>query len=87
MPVLRCNIVINELGVKQFIPFALEDNKCATLINDNVVVFNIFPKGDKIDMRENPPFHQIIPCPHCGIREDSKHDPLKHTNPKLGKEK
>jgi len=82
--ILRCNIVVNEVGVKQFIPFAIEDDIKALLINDSVVAFNVFPAGDKIDMRNKPPFHSIIPCPHCGTENDRKHDASKHTDTRLG---
>ena len=84
MPIVRCRIVVNEVGVKQYIPFALEDDVKAVLINDSVVIFNVFPKGDKIDVRNKPPFHSIIPCPHCGTDNDRKHDHTKHVESKLG---
>jgi len=84
MAILRCKVHVNEVGVKQFVPFALEDDKKATLINDGVVAFNVFPKGDKIDMRTNPPFVQILPCPFCGSENANKHDPLSHVDSRLG---
>lgn len=84
MSIVRCHIIVNELGVRQYVPFAIEDDVKATFIDDNVPVFNIFPKGDKIDLRSRPPFHQIIPCPYCGTENDRKHDLSHHTNPKLG---
>jgi hypothetical protein len=84
MAILRCNIITNEVGVKQFVPFAMEDDKKATLIDDGVVAFNVFPNGEKLDMRNAPPFLTIIPCPHCGSENEHKHDPLKHVNEKLG---
>ena len=82
--VLRCRVVINEVGVKQYVPYALEDDKKATIISDGVVAFNVFPNGDKVDMRTNPPFVQILPCPYCDSEHENKHEPLKHVNPKLG---
>jgi hypothetical protein len=84
MTILRCNILINELGTKQFVPFAVEDDVKAALINDSVVAFNVFSSGDKIDMRSHPPFHAIIPCPHCGTDNDRKHIATKHIDPRLG---
>lgn len=36
------------------------------------------------DNRESAPFHQILPCPQCGVPEDKNHDPLKHIDPSLG---
>lgn len=84
MAIVRCNIIVNEVGVKQYVPFAIEDDVKATLIDDSVVVFNVFPKGDKIDLRSKPPFYSIIPCPHCGTENDRKHDANQHINTKLG---
>jgi hypothetical protein len=86
MAIVRCHIIVNELGVRQYVPFAVEDmdKGVSTLIMDNVPIFNIFPKGDKIDLRSKPPFLSIIPCPYCGTENDRKHDPLQHVNPKFG---
>jgi hypothetical protein len=84
MAILRCNIVTNEVGVKQYVPFAMEDDKKAALINDGVVAFNVFPNDDKVDMRNAPPFLTIIPCPYCGSESEHKHEPLKHVNEKVG---
>lgn len=84
MSILRCRVLVNATGVKQFIPFALEEEKSSTPIQDGVVVFNVFPSGEKVDMRAKPVFHSIIPCPYCGTENDRKHDPTKHINPKLG---
>ncbi len=84
MPIVRCRIVVNEVGVRQYIPFAIEDDMKSMLIDDSVVVFNVFPQGDKIDLRSKPPFYSIIPCPFCGTENDRKHDAIKHINPKLG---
>jgi hypothetical protein len=50
-------------------------------------VFRIDPHdGTKTDLRIKAPFFQILPCPHCGSNSESMstHDPLKHTDPKLG---
>jgi len=82
--VLRCHVVINEVGVKQYIPYALEDGKKVTPINDGVVAFNAFPNGDKVDMRATPPFAQILPCPYCDSQHENKHEPLKHVDSKRG---
>ncbi len=83
MSIIRCNIITNEVGVKQYIPFAIEDDTKAVLIDDDIVVFNVFPKGDKIDLRSKPPFYPIIPCPYCETENDRKHDITKHTHSKL----
>jgi hypothetical protein len=84
MTILRCQVITNELGVKQFISFAIEEGKNSTLIDNDAVDFNVFPNGEKNDLRTKPPFHQIIPCPYCGTDNDRKHDSIKHVDPKLG---
>lgn len=86
MAIVRCHIIVNELGVRQYVPFAVEDMEkgFSMLVTDNVPIFNVFPKGDKIDLRSRPPFLSIIPCPYCGTENDRKHEPTKHTNSKFG---
>lgn len=37
------------------------------------------------DLRKNPPFNQIIPCPFCGVLKDFGHDISLHIDPRLGK--
>lgn len=85
MAVLHCNIVVNDVGVEQYVPFALEDDKSSTLINDdNIVAFNVFANGEKMDLRSKPPFYPLTPCPYCGTRNDRKHATLQHINSKHG---
>lgn len=36
------------------------------------------------DLRLDPPYYNIVPCPYCGVKEDRGHDPMKHINPALG---
>ncbi len=38
------------------------------------------PSQEKVvvDLRIDPPYYQILPCPYCGVEEDKDHNPLKH---------
>ncbi len=84
MAILHCKVVVNALGVKQYVRRAIEGEKSSTLFDDDVVAYNVFPRGDKIDMRAHPPFLAILPCPHCGTTNDRKHDLARHVDPKHG---
>ena len=85
MSILRCKVLVNEVGTKQFIPFALEEEKQSWIISDGIVVFNVFPRNDvKIDMRQRAPFHSIIPCPWCGTENDRKHNLDNHIDKRFG---
>ena len=85
MAILHCRIVINALGVKQYIPVSLNDKGKSTPINiGDIVVFNVFPSGAKIDMRGKAPFYQILPCPYCDSPDDRNHNELAHIDDRLG---
>lgn len=44
-----------------------------------------FPKtGTVADIRPNPPFLAMSPCPDCGVENDRGHNPLQHTDPFIG---
>jgi uncharacterized C2H2 Zn-finger protein len=85
MKIIRAKVVELFNGVKQWVAIAIEDKEKAMLLRDNIPIFDVFPGGDKIDLRINPPFLTILPCPYCGVSEDRNHDPLKHINKALGK--
>lgn len=78
MSILHCTIRVNHVGVKQWVGRGLESDKATILIQDDVVVFNEFPDGAKIDMRAKAPFHSILPCPWCGTTNDRKHKSQHH---------
>jgi len=87
MSVLRCKIITDADGTKQFLPLAIEEETKAMLVKDNKPVFSISPSGDKNDLRTKPPFISILPCPYCGTDNDRKHDPLAHVDNKFGSTK
>lgn len=65
--VVRCKVM--SLGsVKVWFPHRCQDDK----ITDSIEPEPIFMvDGDiKSDLRKHPPFHQILPCPHCGVEDD-----------------
>lgn len=37
------------------------------------------------DLREQPPFLQLLPCPYCDVAEDAGHLSAPHVNPRLGR--
>ena len=47
-------------------------------------VFMVFGTGEKVDLRKLPPFHQLLPCPFCGVKEDHDHIALAHVDSRLG---
>lgn len=52
--------------------------------NGNEVALVLPFTGRVVDMRENPPYLSMSPCPYCGCENDRGHNPLKHTDPFLG---
>lgn len=73
MTVLRC-VVKDVWHIAQ----QLEDGKKITPVEPVVVAF----QGE--DVRNAPPYLQILPCPQCGVATDRNHDPLKHVYVGLG---
>jgi len=74
MTVLRCDV---KNGV-WWIAKQLEDGKKITPVEPTVVAF----QGE--DIRESPPFWQILPCPNCGVETDKNHDASKHIYAEFG---
>lgn len=75
--VVRCEVV--KYGERHYW-FKIEDNPLAQL---KAVAESV--NGVVKDLRTEPPFYQILPCPYCGVEEDRNHDPLKHVHSELGK--
>ena len=46
---------------------------------DDVKVALRDSSGKVRDLRKNPPFLAMSPCPYCDAKDDRGHDPLKHT--------
>lgn len=44
-----------------------------------------FCYSDVIDLRFNPPFLSMSPCPFCGTHNDRGHEPLMHVDVRFGK--
>lgn len=43
-----------------------------------------FENSDVIDLRPNPPFLPMSPCPYCNALHDRGHDPLSHVDHRFG---
>lgn len=71
---LRCQIIDGIWWIAK----QLEDGKKITPVEPVVVAF----QGE--DIREQPNFWQILPCPNCGVDVDRGHDPLKHVYAEFG---
>ena len=83
--ILRCTKQDHGTFVS-WIPFALEDNKgdFEVLFDQEMVFMVSKDNGMPTDMRRNPPFYQILPCPFCGVETDRNHNPLMHVDDRLG---
>lgn len=54
--------------------------------NSDVLVAQINPMFEysDVEIKEGPPYYQILPCPYCGVLTDKEHDPMLHVDKKLG---
>jgi hypothetical protein len=73
--VVRCKVV-ETAGIKFWYP---EPGDAIFMVDTTV------DPPVKSDLRNNPPFYTILPCPWCGVEEDRNHKPLDHVDPRLGK--
>jgi hypothetical protein len=76
MGILKCEVSVDEDGMMSF-------------SSDGKVVALRLPSGRVVDLRPDPPFVAIVPCPYCiAIHSaDSKgkdHVPECHIDPSLG---
>jgi hypothetical protein len=69
--ILRCKVVD-----VWHIAYQTEDKGKIAPVKEEVVAFQ------NIDIRDVPPFWQIMPCLYCGSETD-RHDPIKHINTHL----
>lgn len=85
MPFLRCLVQATDHGTIEWIPEALMDGRNETPIPKPEVAFiNHWTKGIKEERRDKAPFYSLIPCPYCGTKDDRRHDPSKHVDPRFG---
>lgn len=70
--ILRCRVVDDAW----WIAYQTEDGKKITPVEPTVVAFQ------NVDIRDVPPFWQILPCPYCGSETD-RHDPIQHVDTHL----
>ena len=72
--VVRCKVV-ETAGIKFWYP---EPGDAIFMVDTTV------DPPVKSDLRKNPPFYQILPCPYCGVEEDRGHIALDHVDPRFG---
>lgn len=76
MALVKCEVVIDEDGM---MTFSSSGKKVALVL----------PSGKVVDLRCDPPFNAMYPCPWCARKhglnsKGADHDPLCHIDPSLG---
>jgi hypothetical protein len=75
--VVRCKVV-ETAGIKFWYPLSKSDAEAIFMV-DTTVTPHV-----KADLRKQPLFLTILPCPYCGVEEDRGHKPLDHVDPRFG---
>lgn len=70
---IRCTTHTEDDGVVVF-----SDEKKGTAIALKL------PHGGVVDLRDNPPFLQMVPCPYCGSDNPNKHVGYLHVDHTMG---
>ncbi len=76
--VTRCKVV-ETAGIKFWFPLDKPEGEAIFMV-DTTVIPHV-----KSDLRKQPLFLTILPCPYCGVEEDRAHKPLDHVDPRFGK--
>lgn len=60
-------------------PLQIEDKgKIIKSLEGNPAVFLVTATGFRKELRKEPYYHQLIPCPYCGTEKDSEHIASEH---------
>ena len=84
--ILRCIIKVWPSGDKHWIPLQYEEglfNKhgakpVSVCPPNSPAVFLVTAEGFRKELRKDPPYYQLIPCPYCGVERDSNHIASEH---------